>query len=156
MNDRSIVTDIVTGDIDIDELQDRILDIFMGEIKTEIQLNTPVDTGKMRQWWNEQRSGVHQIIYSNNIPYLPFHITGTGLYGPKHQMICAKGMSKRNPKHVHVMAWKPRGKGQKMIFRRCTKGMKANDFIETSIDTGITNAIETLTQIVQGADRVIG
>ena len=156
MNDRSIVTDIVTGDIDINELQDRILDIFVGEIESQIKVNTPRDRGTLMKNWIERKVGRHQIQYANDTNYLPFHITGTGLFGPKHQLICAKGMSKRNPKHVHVMAWKPHGKGQKMMFRRCVKGMKRNDFIETSIDTGITNAIAALTQIVQGADHVVG
>jgi hypothetical protein len=157
VNDRTIITDIVTGDIDIDELHDRILEIFMGEIKTEIQKNSPVDTGYMRGHWSEQLSGRHQIVYSNDTKYLPFHITGTGLYGPKHQMICAKGMSKRNPQYPHVMAWRPAGKQTgPLTFRRCIKGMKKNDFVLTSIDNGIQNAIEALTQMVQGADHVIG
>jgi hypothetical protein len=41
-----------------------------------------------------------------------------------------------------------------MIFRRCTKGMKKNDFISPGIETGIENGIETLTELFTGADRV--
>lgn len=156
MDDRSIVKDIVVGEVDMDALQDRILDIFMAEIETELQKGTPVDKGYMRQHWHEQRIGTHTIEYSNNTAYLPFHITGTGLYGPRHQMICAKGMSKINPKHPHVMAWKPRGKGNEMIFRRCTKGIRPNSFIDKGIEAGITNAIDVLSDLFTGADLVIG
>ena len=155
MNDRSIVRDIVTGDIDMDALQDRILKVFMAEISTEVMRGTPVDKGYMRQHWHEETAGRHQLILSNNTAYLPFHITGTGLYGPKHQMICAKGMSKKNPKYPHVMAWRSRGKTG-MVFRRCTKGIRPNSFIETGIEAGITNAIDVLTNLFEGADHVVG
>lgn len=156
MDDKKIIRDIVTGDIDINELQARILDIFMGEIRTEIQKQTPVDTGYMRQKWTERKIGDNQIEYANNTAYLPFHITGTGLYGPRHQMICAKGMSKKNPKHPHVMAWTALGKvkaGPKTMFRRCIKGMKPNPFIQDSIENGIVSGIGILQHIIEGADR---
>ena len=160
MDDKKILRGIVTGELSLDELQDKILDIFQAEIITEIMRGTPVDKGYMRQHWSGQQSimahrlGQHQITFSNNTPYLPFHITGTGLYGPKHQMICAKGMSKRNPKHPHVMAWKPRG-GSKMMFRRCTRGMRPNSFIEDGIEAGIANGCTGVMEMFSGADNVI-
>lgn len=122
MNDQKIVQGIVTGKFSMEELQERILDIFMAEIQTEVMKGTPVNKGYMRQHWHERKLNRTQIEFANNTAYLPFHITGTGLYGPKHQMICAKGMSKRNPHHLHVMAWRPAGKVTGlMIFRRCVK-----------------------------------
>ena len=156
MNDRNVITDIVTGEIDMEELKERILQIFMAEIKTEILKVTPVDTGNMKQSWNEQLTGRHQITYSNNTPYLPFHLSGTGLYGLHNQLICAKGMSKRNPKHVHVMAWRPAGKQTgPLIFRRCIKGMKKNRFVDVGIENGIGEAIEVLTDMFTGGNRVV-
>jgi hypothetical protein len=154
MDDSKIIKDIVTGMVDMEDLQERILDIFMGEIQTEILKDTPVDTGYMRQHWHEQKLTRTQIEFANNTAYLPFHITGTGLYGPKHQMICAKGMSKKNPKHAHVMAWKPRG-SSKMVFRRCVKGMRPNSFIEDGIEAGIANGCEAVMDLFTRAGNVI-
>ena len=155
MDDKHIIRDIVAGTFSIDELQERILDIFMAEIQAEVMKGTPVDTGYMRQHWHERRIGRTQIEFANNTAYLPFHITGTGLYGPKHQMICAKGMSKKNPRHVHVMAWKSRETG-KMMFRRCTRGIRPNSFIEKGIEAGIANGCETVMDLFRRADYVIG
>jgi hypothetical protein len=156
MSDREVLADIVTGEIDMEELKERILQIFMGEIQKEILKVTPVDKGNMRGAWHEQLTGRHQITYSNDTSYLPFHLNGTGLYGPHNQMICAKGMSKRNPKHVHVMAWRPAGKQTgPLIFRRCIKGMKKNAFIDAGIENGIQGGIEVLTDMFMGANRVV-
>jgi hypothetical protein len=149
MEDRSIIRDIVTGEVDIDVLQDRILKVFTDEINTAITKDIP---GNMR--WSERLTGRHQIEFSNNVRYLPFLLSGTGLYGPRHQMICAKGMSGRNPKRVHVMAWKPRGGGE-MIFRRCTRGMRPNPSIVSGIETGIADATIAVTSLFAEADRVI-
>ena len=160
MDDKHIIRDIVAGTFSIDELQERILDIIQAEILTEIMDRTPVKTGYMRQHWSGSQSitahrlGQHQVVFSNNTAYLPFHITGTGLYGPKHQMICAKGMSKKNPRHVHVMAWRSRGTG-KMMFRRCTKGIRPNSFIEDGIEAGLANGCETVMDLFRRADYVI-
>ncbi|MDD4484850.1 MAG: HK97 gp10 family phage protein [Methanoregula sp.] len=154
MNDRKVLQEVVDGTVNIEELQSRILDVFMGEIQAEVVKGTPVDTGYMRQHWHERRIGTKQIEFSNNTAYLPFHITGTGLYGPRHQMICAKGMSKKNPRHLHVMAWKPRGGGD-TIFRRCTRGIRPNPFIENGIEAGIANACEAVMQMFRSADHVI-
>ncbi|GEM_PF-1790644 len=154
MNDSKILKDIVTGTIEMEELQARIADVFMAEIQTEIMKGTPVDKGYMRQHWHERKLTRTQIEFANNTSYLPFHITGTGLYGPKHQMICAKGMSKRNPGHPHVMAWKPKGGGD-LIFRRCIRGMRPNSFIEDGIEAGIANGCQAVMQLFSGADHVI-
>jgi hypothetical protein len=154
MDDKKILKGIVTGTFSMEELQERILDIFMAEISAEIMKGTPVDSGYMRQHWHERKLNRTQIEFANNTAYLPFHITGTGLYGPKHQMICAKGMSKRNPKHAHVMAWKPKG-GSKMMFRRCTRGMRPNSFIEDGIEAGIANGCTGVMEMFSGADNVI-
>ena len=158
MDHKHILTDIVTGDIDMDALQEMIATMVMEEIKTEMQKRTPVDSGHMKAEWHERIVSRKHIEYSNTTPYLPFHITGTGLFGPKKQMICAKGMSKRNPKYPHVMMWVPRdAKGRKkgMVFRRCIKGMHANSFIEEGIDDGIKSAIDILSDVFTGADRVV-
>jgi hypothetical protein len=65
-------------------------------------------------------------------------------------------MSKRNPKHVHVMAWRPAGKQTgPLIFRRCIKGMKKNAFIDAGIENGIQGGIEVLTDMFMGANRVV-
>lgn len=154
MDNRKVVRDIVTGKVSIDELQDKILHVFMAEIQSEIMRGTPVGTGYMRQHWSSMLSGRHQLIFANNTAYLPFHITGTGLYGPKHQMICAKGMSKRNPKLPHVMAWRPKGSA-KMIFRRCTKGMHPNSFITDGIETGIANGCEAIMELFRMSGNVV-
>lgn len=161
MDDRKIVRDIVTGTITMDELQDKILHVFMGAIQSEIVTRTPRDQGIMNQHWHERAIGRTQIEFSNNTPYLPFHITGTGLYGPKHQMICCTGMSKRNPKRPHVMAWRPKGrvKGVKgapdAIYRRCTRGMHPNPFIKEAIEVGIENGCDALVDLFMRADRDI-
>ncbi len=147
MDDRRIIRDIVTGEVDIDVLQDRILKVFTDEINAAMVKDTP---GDMK--WSERLIGRHQVEFSNNARYLPFLISGTGLYGPRHQMICAKGMSGRNPGHVHVMAWKPRGGGD-MIFRRCSRGIRPRPF--TCIETGVADAISALTSLFAEADRVI-
>ena len=151
MEDRRIIRDIVTGEVDIDVLQDRILKVFTDEINAAMVKDTP---GDIRQQWSERLIGRHQVEFSNNAKYLPFLISGTGLYGPRHQIICAKGMSSWNPKHVHVMAWKPRGGGD-MIFRRCTRGMRPNPSIVTGIETGIADAATAVTSLFTEADRVI-
>lgn len=158
MKDSEIVKEIVLGTFSLDELRSRITQVFMGEIQAEIMKGTPVDTGKMRQRWHETQLGATQIEYSNNTFYLPFHIAGTGLYGPRNQRICAKGMSKRNPKHLHVMAWRPKGSGggPPTIFRRCIKGMHPNPFIEIAMEKGIENGIQAVIGMFEGADHVIG
>jgi len=161
MDDKKIVKDIVTGTISMDELHDKILHVFMEEIKAELMNRTPRDQGNMNQHWHERRIGRTQIEFSNSTAYLPFHITGTGLYGPKHQMICCTGMSKLNPKRPHVMAWRPKGRVKSVkgasdaIYRRCTKGMHPNPFITESIEAGIENGCETIIQLFGRADREI-
>jgi hypothetical protein len=156
MNDKTIVRDIVKGTISMDELQDKILHIFMAEIQSAIMVSAkhPVDTGHMRRKWVSMLSGRHQLIFTNNTVYLPFHITGTGLYGPQHQMICAKGMSEKNPRHAHVMAWRPPG-GTKLMFRRCTKGIHANPFIDEGIEAGIENGCEAIMELFSRAGNTI-
>jgi len=53
MDHKHILTDIVTGDIDMDALQEMIATMVMEEIKTEMQRRTPVDSGHMRAEWQE-------------------------------------------------------------------------------------------------------
>ena len=131
-----------------EELRSRIADLFMAEITASVVEKTPVDKGYMKIHWHERKVTPTQIELSNNTSYLPFHITGTGLYGPKHQMICATGMSKTNPHHLHVMAWRPKGGGE-MMFRRCIKGIRPNSFVDDGIEAGIVNAIGGIGDLIR-------
>ena len=52
---------------------------------------------------------------------------GTGLYGPKHQVI--------TPKTAKVMAWK--GSDGNMVFAASTKGMHAKPYFNPAVDKGM-------------------
>ena len=59
----------------------------------------------------------------SELPYARFVHDGTGIYGPKGQMI--------KPKHAKVLRWQ--GPGGEAIFARQVKGMKPNPFLRDAL-----------------------
>lgn len=78
--------------------------------------NTPVSNeaggGRLRVSIQPEQINRFEWVIGTNIPYAEFVETGTGLFGPKHQLIF--------PVKGNVMAWM---KGGEAHFSRWTRGM---------------------------------
>lgn len=122
----------------VEETERRILEIFKGNIWTELQDKTPVDHGYLRQHWRTE-SGDHQVRIFNNTRYAAWLSRGTGLFGPYHTLI--------KPKTKKGLAWKPKGAGLK-ICRRSVKGIHPNPYIEDGIANGVRRSIGDLKTIM--------
>jgi len=120
----------------IPEVEKRILEIYKGNIWTELQDTTPVDYGYLRQHWRTEDQE-HQVRIYNNTRYAAWLSRGTGLFGPYHTLI--------KPTKKKALAWKGPGG---LMFRRSVKGMEPNPYIEKGIVNGVRRSVEDLKSIM--------
>lgn len=103
----------------------RTVDLSVMELRGNLQRNSPVDHGKMQGSWliSGQFSGeLNQKIISSAI-YTKWVNDGTGIYGPRGQLI--------RPKTARLLGpFKYKGR---MIAVPWVRGMKPRKFVEKSI-----------------------
>jgi len=148
-----VVLNLALGRISIPELEEPILSVFAAEIEAEVRRGSPVDKGYLRERWTVQWPiRDHKIEIGNNTFYLPWHIRGTGIYGPHKTMICARGLRRTSrydapdPSWPRALAFKSKGK---LMIRRCIRGMKPNSFFQDGVETGVDNAVIALQAMVE-------
>ena len=110
-------------------LEKSILLRFGDEILESLQEKSP---GKIKERWTEGPVEDHQIVISNDTPYLPFLMQGTGVYGPFASRIY--------PKTASVLSWLD--ENGRRIFATSVKGMKSQPFVSEAIAEGMTKAGE--------------
>lgn len=88
-----------------------------------LQANSPVDTGLLRQWAVTQNSEFIREIRSP-ASYAVYVNDGTGIYGPSHQKITSK-----TPGKPLVFEYKG-----ETVFAMSVKGQKGQKFVEKSIN----------------------
>jgi hypothetical protein len=142
MSGAELVVEVQLPEMNIPEVRNRILQIFRGNCETALKDASPVDEGYLREhWWSEIHEDRSEVQLSNATAYLPFLMSGTGLYGPKHQKIL--------PKKKKALAWKNRATGQLMI-RRAVRGIKPNPFVQEAIASGVDRSMADLKAMLDG------
>ena len=127
----------------IPQIKRRILEIFSGNIETEIEGRAPVDQGYLRQHWHTERDYENdRIIIGNNTRYAAWVSRGTGIYGPYKTPVVPRTKK----------ALKFRGQTGTLILRRCVRGMKPNPYVEKGINAGITRSMEDLNEFLGTID----
>lgn len=102
----------------------RAVDLTVMELKGNLQKNSPVDEGKMQGSWLIAGNSVgtlNQKIVSSAL-YTKYVNDGTGIYGPKGQLI--------KPKTARLLSFVYKGKKIAVPYVR---GIKPRRFIEKSI-----------------------
>lgn len=88
-----------------------------------------VNTGHLRASISAQLvmiNGLPAVRVGTSVAYAIYVHEGTGLYGPKHQVI--------RPRTAKVLAFKMKSGGNsKKIFARFTRGMQPNPFLKDAI-----------------------
>lgn len=102
------------------------------KIEARAKLNlerTPrrIDTGTLRSSINTQLftlNGFPAVQVGTKIQYAIYVHEGTGIYGPKGQLIF--------PVNAKFLSWKKKGGGR--VFARFVRGMKPNPFLRDAVD----------------------
>lgn len=84
---------------------------------------TRIDTGRLRSSINTQlviRNGELAVLVGTNVWYAKFVHDGTGLFGPRHQVI--------KPKSHTYLRFRPRG-SRRWVFAKSVDGMAPNRFL---------------------------
>lgn len=93
-----------------------------------------IDTGRLRASIATQlvhRDGAPAVLVGTNVNYALFVHEGTGLYGPRHQLIKPKtGKVLVFPSKAHG---KKKGKFKGRVVVRSTKGMAPNRFLANAL-----------------------
>ena len=101
----------------------RTIELSRLELKGNIQRNAPVDQGKLQGgWFISPYPGLGGSVHSN-AHYTSYVNDGTGIYGPRGQVIRPK--SKK--------ALKFTTKGGTTVFAKYVRGIKPRRFVEKSI-----------------------
>lgn len=82
-----------------------------------------VDTGRLRASINTQltsRNGQPAVLIGTNVFYARYVHDGTGIYGPRRQMI--------RPKRGRYLRFKPAG-SRRFVYARAVSGMPPNRFL---------------------------
>ena len=87
-----------------------------------LQINSPVDTGLLRQWFFYNTTE-NEIEIRTPAKYAPFVNDGTGIYGPHKTPIYSKTVGK-------PLAFQVNGQ---MVYTKMIKGQKGQKFVEKSI-----------------------
>jgi hypothetical protein len=113
-----------------DKYIDRIHETFKTEMGDQLANSGPIETGEMRANWDYKRNSKHVSTISNSTPQAGY-LQGTGLWGPHHQKICARGVqfegtyaAVEQPRFMHFF-W--RYLGYKEIWARCVKGINPHE-----------------------------
>ncbi len=134
------------------DFKKKILEVFAGEIEAEIKLRAPVDHGYLREHWTiDWPIRGNRITLGTNAFYAAWLSRGTGIYGPHHTRICARGVRPGNTDPDAPKALVFKYKGQLMI-RRCVKGIKPNPYVEDGIDAGVDSAMAALAEMAERGD----
>lgn len=88
----------------------------------QLMLNSPVDTGLLRQWFF-RNYGEYETHIRSPAKYVTFVNDGTGIYGPRGAPIVHPVIGKKFAFQV----------GGKMVFTNMIKGQKGQHFVEKSI-----------------------
>lgn len=84
---------------------------------------TPRDTGTARRGWHVVTVSRFILKLVNRTKYLGFHVTGTGIFGPKGRPIVP-----RKARVLHFIA-----KDGTEVFARSVKGIPPNPFVDDAI-----------------------
>lgn len=124
---------------------DRIHDAFRDEMLSELTTYPyPRDkTGLFRTSWQHQRKDKHHSEVSNSSPEAGY-LQGTGIYGPRGQLICARTFP-----YMHFF-W--RAKGQ-WVKARCVRGIDPHNVHGYSMGDVYDFIYEMNTAIRKGWDN---
>lgn len=115
--------------LDIKSFEKKILHTYADEIKKELASRTP---GNAKALWTYTDT-VDEVLITNKSHYLSYIERGTGLYGPGHTWII--------PKQANVLSWMD---GNKRIFAKRTRGMKAQPFVKQAVSAGLISGKEAI------------
>ncbi len=165
--------ELPTGAVLDEKVNQIILESYAAAIWAELDLRSPVDHGYLREHWEiVHLPDKNKILIRNPTAYLAWIISGTGIYGPKHQRItplrarqmeylARREQARHNrraglhadPVRPPALRW-PKAGGI-MMFRQSTAGMKPNPFVQESIAAGLKEgervALERLAALEKGA-----
>lgn len=93
------------------------------ELRRQLTLNSPKGETKFlyASWYIEENSNLQRTVYSD-VKYSEWVNNGTGIYGPRHDVI--------RPKKSSVLVFTV---NNQKIFARYVKGQKGQKFVEKSI-----------------------
>lgn len=119
----------------VKKIEEKGLKTVSMDLLRNLQINSPVDTGHLRKWFFKSTSSSMIDIRSPAI-YGVFVNDGTGIYGPKGQII--------RPKNGKYMVFKPgpkwngrvtqSGKWKGYVALQYSRGQKGQKFVEKSIE----------------------
>lgn len=89
-----------------------LVPVDTGALRASLQMSMSVDADKV------------ECIVGSGQYYAGWVHNGTGIYGPRHQMI--------RPVSAKVMAWRSRSNGR-MVFARRTRGMKGTFYLTRAL-----------------------
>lgn len=116
----------ISDKLNIQDIEDRILRTYGSDIQKELENRTPGTAAS--QWYvSEPLDG--KITISNETPFLPFLIEGTGIYGPRGKAI--------TPKNSNLLSWV---QGGMRIFAKSVRGIQPQTFVSDSIAAGTAAA----------------
>lgn len=87
-----------------------------------------IDTGRLRSSITtvpSTRNGELAVLIGTNVKYAIFVHGGTGLYGPRHQVI--------RPRRGRYLRFKVRGRAR-YVYAKSVKGMRPNTFLASALD----------------------
>lgn len=117
--DKSKLIDI---DEKIPEIRKKGLNYVSQYMINRLQQNSPVDHGRLKQWFPYERSD-DMVKIKSPAHYVKFVNDGTGIYGPYKTPIYSKHIGK--PLAFQV--------GGKMVFTRMIRGQRPQKIVERSI-----------------------
>jgi len=121
-------------------------------MEAEIERGAPVGSGYLKEHWTIEWPIVdHKLVLGTNAFYAPFLTTGTGLYGPRHRRICARGYREQDPTLPQYLRFFSRKTGS-WIFRRCVRGIRPIPYVEEGIEKGCESALIALQQMADRGD----
>lgn len=147
------VLNVALGEIDIPAIANQIITVFGAEIEAEVKKRAPVDYGYLRDHWRaEWPVQNYTLVIGTNAFYAALLTRGTGIYGPYKTPICAKGWRTGNPALPQALAFKWRKMGNKLMIRRCVRGIKPNPYVQDGIRAGSTIAVRALKDMAERGD----
>lgn len=113
-----------------DKYIDRVHETFRDEMLDTLGNSGPIETGEMRANWQYQRTDKHHSVVYNDTPQAGF-LQGTGLWGPRKRMICARGVQYEGTylavEQPRFMTFYWRWLGYTKIKARCVKGINPHE-----------------------------
>lgn len=148
-----VVLSLTQQRFDAPDLVDRVIEVFGTEIEAEIERRAPVDSGYLKEHWTLEWPIVqHRLLLGTNAFYAPWLTTGTGIYGPRNRMICARGARQTSrydapdPSLPRFLSFYWKKKGTHMVIR-CVRGIRPNPYVEDGLVAGCDNAVRALSEM---------